>query len=303
MYVAMLQQKQSELRALEFLKSAEKDSNKFLPIIIINDATVESLKEIKKKYSEKVILDISRLEAESIEDLEEIIQMPDYSNFEILYPISVLVEGRSDLEPQYVKIDRNVITPFFKQWLLANLNLLPDFIIFDFKKIDGSVDNVLEGNVINIIKQLKNKSICVLSGAIPETVPAKADENYIQNRFEVELFQRISTSGGNNNKYIYGDYTTVSPNPSQGFVAIVQIKYTLKNKYKYFRNGIRRGSYDFVKVCNEIITSIPDFDPLICWGDEFIKQISDSSTNKGNPSTWASIGINKHISVCILENL
>src|SRR5690606_30244526 len=99
---------------------------------------------------------------------------------------------------------------------------------------------------------------------------------------------------------MFGDYSSVSPIISTGGRAIVQVKYTLDNDYWFVRNGLRQGNYDFVKVCQQI-ASLSGFDEKYCWGDEYIKSVVDDNTNKGNPSVWTSIGVNRHTVVCLNE--
>lgn len=102
----------------------------------------------------------------------------------------------------------------------------------------------------------------------------------------------------------YGDYTTISPIPisTDGpIIPIVQLKYTLENYYWFVRNGQRRGNYDFVSVCKEIAHNVPSFNPEYCWGDEYIQSVIDADVNKGNPSVWVSVCVNRHIQMCIDE--
>lgn len=46
---------------------------------------------------------------------------------------------------------------------------------------------------------------------------------------------------------------------------------------------------------------MPSFNPEYCWGDEYIQSVIDADVNKGNPSVWVSVCVNRHIQMCIDE--
>ncbi|MCM3742102.1 beta family protein [Oceanobacillus luteolus] len=192
-----------------------------------------------------------------------------------------------------------VVNTFFNQWLQSNYDKLPNKIILDFGFIE-SVSNDLVTSFAPILSLLKGKTVIVMSGAVPNSIPVASDENYKFPRIEKELFNEMKKISSNDTDLMFGDYSSVSPIISTGGRAIVQVKYTLDNDYWFVRNGLRQGNYDFVKVCQQI-ASLSGFDEKYCWGDEYIKSVVDDNTNKGNPSVWTSIGVNRHTVVCLNE--
>ncbi|WP_392391134.1 beta family protein [Oceanobacillus profundus] len=135
---------------------------------------------------------------------------------------------------------------------------------------------------------------------MPQSLPVSSEEDYHLSRIEKDLFNKIKTIVPHSN-LIFGDYTSVSPVIATGGRAIVQLKYTLEDEYWFVRNGLRRGNYDFVAVCKQI-ANLETFNERYCWGDSYIKTVVDENTNKGNPSVWTSIGVNRHIVVCLEES-
>ncbi len=307
MYIATLRPKEGELRALDKLKEYEFSNRSFIPNFIIGDFSSELLNSIKKKYEHDTLLDVRNLDVDDIETLEELLNNDtnDYSQFDIVYPIETLLYAENDMPSvKYVRISKRSINGFFIQWLNSNSSLLPNNIIIDFEDVDDKVPESLISSVIQIINQIGDKNVTILSGAIPQSLPVKANENYKLKRYEKELYNKICSLVDID--LIYGDYCTVSPRPLAAtgpIIPIVQIKYTLQDEYWFVRNGQRRGNYNFVAVCEEIVNTIPLFNPNYCWGSNFIQNVVDEYNNKGNPSVWASIGINHHIHFCIDETI
>lgn len=297
MYYATLRQKQGELRALKKLLEFGNDVQKFIPNIIINDATQETLDTIRKSYNNYVLLDVRNLDSDDIEVLEELLIQSNNSNFDILYPAEYLLTNSEQKQIKHIRINKSVVNPFFTQWLQSNKKTLPKTIMIDFEYIE-SVSEELISDFKPIIKLLNNRNIIIMSGAVPSRIPVSSDTDYYLNRIEKELFERIKVIAPNDSNLIFGDYSSVSPVLTTGGRAIVQIKYTLKDKYWFVRNGLRRGNYDFVSVCQKIVDQ-SDFNSNHCWADEYIKSVVDDNTNKGNPSVWTSLGINKHTVVCL----
>lgn len=307
MYVAALRPKEGELRALEKLSEFNLKDNSFLPMFIIGDFSSDILDSINRKYPHRALLDTRELDADDIETIEELLSKdPQYgSKYSIVYPIEKLLysdEDTSDID--YVRIPKNSINGFFIQWLNSNSSLLPDNVIIDFEEVDDKMPESLLSSVISILNQIQDRNIIILSGAIPKSLPVKSTINYTLPRYEKNLFQDIKSKV--EAELIYADYCTVCPNPivtSGPIIPIVQIKYTLDANYWFVRNGQRRGNYDFVAVCSDIISSAPNFDPDYCWGNDYIDSVVSGGKNKGNPSVWVSIGVNQHIHLCVDENL
>lgn len=246
-----------------------------------------------------VLLDVRDLDADEIYFLEKLLENDENSNFEILYPIEYLLENNDNNHLKYVRISKSVVNPFFTQWLSNNKGSLPQTVILDFEYIE-SVNSDLVSHFIPVLKSLKGHSIVIMSGAVPTTLPVSSEENYRIRRIEKDLFEEMKNFANDETILYFGDYTSVSPNISVSGRAIVQIKYTLDNDYWFVRNGLRRGNYDFVSVCREI-ANLEDFDPDFCWGDAYVQSVINENRNKGNPSVWTSIGINRHIMVCLNE--
>ncbi len=298
-YYATLRQKQGELRALKKLVEFKSDISQFVPSIIIKDAAQESLNDIRGSYTGFVLLDVRDLDSDDIYTLEELLENDNNSNFDILYPIEFLLNSNDRDHKSYVRISRSVVNPFFIQWLNSNQSTLPHTVMIDLEYIE-SVSTELISRFIPLLGSLRGHNIIIMSGAVPQSIPVSSEENYHIPRIEKDLFHELKNHVPNDSILYFGDYTSVSPIISTGGRAIVQIKYTLEEQYWFVRNGLRRGNYDFVSVCQEIANS-DGFDEEYCWGDEYIQSVINDSMNKGNPSVWTSIGINRHIVVCLDE--
>ena len=283
------------------LEPQYKNSDMFLPNIIISDSSREALQNIQKKFNSTILLDTRELSGDEIVDLEDIINTEDFSNYHINYNIETCINNWPINKFNYLKIPDQVLNEFFVQWVQANSSSFPENIMFDFGAVN---ENLLEDkiNIVSrIIDALGSKNYIICSGAIPNTVPVKADANYNLRRLEVEIFNKIAKKGIGN--YIFSDYSTVSPiaSTSEKVIPIVQIKYTLDTEYWFVRNGQRRGNYNFVHVCEQIVENASTFDKNSCWADQYIYDVYSNGQNSGNPSVWASLGINKHIVKCINE--
>ncbi|MEC1472231.1 hypothetical protein P9D31_07740 [Bacillus haynesii] len=298
MYYATLRQKQGECRALKALVEFKNDISQFVPNIIIKDANQESLDEIRKSYKGFVLLDVRDFEPEDIVLLEELLENDLNKDFEIMYPVEYILNNNGKEDKKYVRIDESVVNSFFIKWLNENQSSLPNRVMLDFKFIDSESSKISKFKPV--LESLKKHEIIIMSGAVPQNIPVSSEENYTLRRFEKDLFKMVEDLAPNNSTLYFGDYTSVSPILSTGGRAIVQIKYTFKDNYWFVRNGLRRGNYDFVAVCKEI-SNTPNFDQQNCWGDSFIQSVVDENVNKGNPSVWTSIGINKHIVTCLNE--
>lgn len=298
MYYATLRQKQGECRALKQLEEFENDISKFVPNMIIKDANQECLDDIRKSYKGFVLLDVRDFEPEDIVVLEELLENHLNKDFEIMYPVEYIADDNRKEDKKYVRIDESVVSPFFIRWLNENQSSLPNRVMLDFEFIDSESSKISKFKPV--LESLKKHEIIIMSGAVPQTIPVSSEENYTLRRFEKDLFKKVEALAPNNSNLYFGDYTSVSPILSTGGRAIVQIKYTLNDNYWFVRNGLRRGNYDFVHVCKEISNSF-NFDQQNCWGDSFIQSVVDENVNKGNPSVWTSIGINKHIVACLNE--
>jgi hypothetical protein len=299
MYYATLRQKQGERRALKQLEEFGSDTSKFIPNIIIKDADQDSLDEIRGSYSGFALLDVRDFETEDIVVLEELLEESQNTDFEILYPVEYILNNNGKENKKYVRIEDSVVNPFFISWLKENQSTLPSVVMLDFEFIDSGVSPKLT-KFKPVLQSLNNHEVIIMSGAVPQTLPVTSEENYLLRRFEKDIYNAAKEIAPENSKIHFGDYTSVSPILATGGRAIVQLKYTLEDDYWFVRNGLRRGNYDFVAVCNQI-TDLEDFDELSCWGDSYIKSVVDDNTNKGNPSVWTSVGINKHIVVCLNE--
>lgn len=299
MYYATLRQKQGELRALNKLIEFGNNVENFIPNLIINDATQESLDIIRRNYRNFVLLDVRNLNSDEIETLEELLEIPNNLGFDILYPIEFLLDNTNPERRKYVRINKSVVNPFFIQWLKNNKDSLSHTVMLDFEYIE-SVNNSLISQFTPIVRLLEERDIIIMSGTVPNSIPVSSEENYRIRRIEKDLFNEIKKIVPSSSKLIFGDYSSVSPIITTGGRAIVQIKYTLDDDYWFVRNGLRRGNYDFVAVCKQIVNQ-NDFDERLCWGDQYIKSVVDNNTNKGNPSVWTSLGINRHIVVCLNE--
>lgn len=210
----------------------------------------------------------------------------------------------------YIKVSKDYLTDtFFINWIKSNTSMMPDNIILDLGYVDSSSLKENLDIITSFLSIFKNvsKNVFILSGSIPESIPTKSTENYECPRVDYTLFKNIHDNCLNdpelsNLNILFGDYATVSPvqidYKDKVIIPIVQIKYTKLDKYILVRNGQRKGNYNLSKVCEEIV-NFAKFDKTHCWADKYIYELANSTdTNRGNPSTWASLGIEHHIILC-----
>lgn len=312
MYMPALKNKQGELRALQ--KSEEDGVKNILPLIEINEATEDVLKKISSKYSGNFVIDTHQLDGSDIIYLNELITTNNlFTKIEIAFPASILnsEDARSEIDNiNYIEIDKDYLgNSFFLDWLKHNKSSVPENIILNLEYIDSNslnADLTLITSFLNILEN-QSRNVFILSGAIPQPIPKKSTENYECRRTDFELFTSVLNLCSNNPKLadlkiLFGDYTTVSPiqtdYTNKVIIPIVQIKYTTQDKYILVRNGQRKGNYNLSDVCEEIV-NFQNFDKSHCWSDKYIFDLASSTdTNRGNPSTWASLGIEHHIMLC-----
>ena len=149
---------------------------------------------------------------------------------------------------------------------------------------------------------LGDRNIVILSGSIPKSVPENSSTDYIQPRYEKELYQLLSSLVSIDLQY--ADYCTIHPQiDNSGFGrAVVQIKYTLDTDYHFFRNGLFQGNYD-VRSLYQDISELPLFSSVLSWGDQYILENSEKEIPGGSPEYWVSIAVNHHIQWCLEENI
>lgn len=313
MYMPLLYTKQGELRALNELNS--NIARNIIPLLIFNDDPQTLLKKVAKKYPYPFLIDTRELDAEAIIELEQLLRDTDeYPDVEIAYPISVLInDSELSEQPNYVTIRKSDLNnDFFQSWLQNNINKLPQNIIIDLALVNQS--NILENQKLiqDFILKLKGnhrKTIFIVSGTLPNPIPVKSTENYRIERYDYALYKNIVNAPLNNNtdiNFVFGDYATVSPITNDyrdlPIIPIVQLKYTTRDQYILVRNGQRKGHYNLSKVCEEIL-NFPNFSETYCKADKFIFDLAKSdSNNKGNASTWATVGIEHHIVLCAEQN-
>lgn len=303
----VLRKKEGELRALNYI---DKDFDKIFPLMIINHATEDEINSILKKYNGRFLIDTRNLDSNDITLLQDILSSnPKYSNIKICYPISILLnDNRGYANNQYIIINKNdLLNTFFNTWLKNNLNKIPNNIILDVGFIDTQYRKT-EPIVENILNEFVNtfRSIYLVSSSIPSILHTKVNEDFVQSRYELKLFNDIKRKYKNSNfNLIYGDYTICAYTPvntkGKKIRAVVQLKYTTHDKYIFSRNGFRQGQYNFSKACNKIVL-LPEFNKDHCWADKYVYDLVKShDDNRGNPSVWVSLGIHHHIIICMLE--
>lgn len=312
MYMPALKNKQGELRALQ--QAELDDIQNILPLLQINEATEDVLTKISSKYNGKFLIDTRELEGSDIKYLHQLISdNTEFDKIEIAFPASLL-ESEDVLSEMgsidYIEVNKDYLeNPFFLSWLKSHISQIPNNIILDLGYVDSNYlqeDIELVTSFLTIFKHA-SKRVFILSGSIPAIIPTKSTENYECPRFDYELFKSISRDCSrdfklSNLEINFGDYTTVSPiqidYTDKKIISNVQIKYTTSDRYILVRNGQRKGNYNLSEVCDEIV-NFASFSKTHCWADRYIADLRDSTdTNRGNPSTWASLGIEHHIVLC-----
>lgn len=311
MYLCCLRDKDGERRALMNIEDELREN--FLPLVIMNDASKDELNLLLKKYSHQMLLDTRLLDVDDIGVLEEILDNPHYaSSIQMAYPIEHLLDDLTKMKrANYAKIAGNNLNTFFFKWALTNIQNLPKTLIFDFEYIDKSSMATLsfEKEFIDLLDALgkADSQVFILSGSVPYPIPAKMIETYVQDRYEITFFHNVIDQLEDSSHVHYGDYATIHPltlpppKPNSMPIPVVQVKYSTVDKFKFFRNGRRMGDYKFYEVCSDVVESIPNFDSNYSWGDEQIYNCHLAQANKGNPSVWASIGINHHVTLSLKE--
>lgn len=307
MYMPVLQKKAGELRALNYI---DENFDELLPLVIINSATEKEINSIIKKYNGNLLIDTRKLDSSEISELQGILSSNSkYSNIQICYPISVLLNDDiiyNDI--QYVIINKSDFSKSsFTIKLKSILNKIPNNIILDVGFINSKYTSK-EPIVENILNNLVNtsRSIYIISGSVPPNLHKKIYEDFVQYRYELDFFNDIKVEYKNSNfNLIYGDYTICPCEPNdfkeKHITPVVQLKYTTHDKYIFSRNGFRRGKYNFSEACNKIVC-LPEFNKDHCWADKYIYDLVKSSDdNRGNPTIWVSLGIHHHIITCMLE--
>lgn len=305
MYMPVLNKKQGELRALSKLPDTKLGNLK--PLIIIEDGSEESLDNIIAKYSGQFVIDTRKLDGSNIEYMNNLIASDKkYSNISITFPISYVASNTvKNLKYISVGID-SIQEVFFKQWFKSNLKVLPKNIIIDVGLVDDQSAQLYRDDLLDFIDLIpENHNIYIISGAIPPIIPKKSSIDYVFDRFDLNLFDEIKANYNGNNNLIYGDYTVVTPiltnYDGKAIIPIVQIKYTEAKRYNFIRNGQRKGNYSLSEVAQKI-TELNGFSENHCWADKYIYDLAVSTDeNRGNPSVWASLGIEHHIVMCIDE--
>lgn len=301
MYIATLQTKRGELRGLNLL-NLQNTNSEFIPNLIIKESTQEELDRILTAYEGNCLIDTRQLEFYEYDSLHQILaNEPNYDHLNIVYPLDYAMIH--DVIPtSYIRIFIPDLDDYSFTWLETNLIKLPQNIIIDFGYISSTPSQLNLFSVQKIITMLGNRNIVILSGSIPKSVPENSSTDYIQPRYEKELYQLLSRMVSIDLQY--ADYCTIHPQiDNSGFGrAVVQIKYTLDTDYHFFRNGLFQGNYD-VKSLYQNISKLPLFSSDLSWGDEYILENSKKEIPGGSPEYWVSIAVNHHIQWCLEENI
>ncbi|RID95137.1 hypothetical protein DYJ42_00185 [Streptococcus constellatus] len=297
MYIINLNPKQSERRAVSHLTGLSETD--FLPNFILSNEVKKYQQEISsiiQDYKLKFLVDTKNFSKNELPDLIQYINSVS-SNISLVYNLDNL--SNNTAVSDFLKISLTELNPIVSNWLVSDSQDIPQNIIFDFGYISKmpTIEDI--NKVSGAIRRLNTKNIIISSGAVPDVVPVKREENYSLQRYEKLLFNELQTL--THKKLIYSDYGTIHPLPmGKGFTATVQIKYTTSDNYIFVRNGQFRGNYKLFPVANEICKH-PIFDENHCWGEQLIQEIHVTGNNQGNPSIWVSIGLNHHIQLCIDE--
>lgn len=301
MYIATLQTKRGELRGLNFL-NLQNTNSEFIPNLIIKEPSQEELNKILDAYQGDCLIDTRQLEFYEYDSLHQLLDNEfKYNHLNIVYPLDYAMVN--DVIPNsYVRIFMPDLDDYSYTWLENNLDKLPHNIIIDFGYIQATPDHLSLFSVQNIIKILGNRNIVILSGSIPRSVPEDSNTNYIQPRYEKQLYNLLSSMVSTNLQY--ADYCTIHPQIyNSGFGrAVIQIKYTLNDDYHFFRNGLFQGKFD-VKSLYQNISKLPLFSPTLSWGDNYIEENSKKEIPGGSPEYWVSVAVNHHIHWCLEENI
>lgn len=311
MYLPTLRVKNGELQALkEFTKhtSTKDKTSSLLPNFVITDASQNELDKIMQSYTSHTLLDTRQLDSEEIIDLVELIKAKENEQFDIIFPLNLLIsEGIDDTinhdDVKYVAISNlKNISPLYLNGLKNYLNILPKNVILDLGYIDSSS---VTPELDNLIRLLSDKQVFILSGSVPAPIPVKSNVNYNQQMFSVELFNKIKGLNIIDNNHLnYGDYAVNHPIQDSNYdstfaIPIVQIKYTKSDKQHFWfvRNGQRKGDYDFRSVADAIVNDKNYVSNS--WGDYYLEEYLNGNKSVGNATTWTAISVNRHISLFV----
>jgi hypothetical protein len=148
------------------------------------------------------------------------------------------------------------------------------------------------------------RSVTLAGGNIPATLSGYTVGCTMLPRAELQLWTSLRAANLDYQLH-FGDYATIGPDATtEGIEGPVPInaKYTIRPDYAVFHGvktkgpGSKPRDQQYRAYAN-LIVKMPNRDPLAhCWGDQMIDAIARSATSApGNPASWVSYGVNRHI--------
>lgn len=150
---------------------------------------------------------------------------------------------------------------------------------------------------------------CGLPSKISDVVKTHS-EDYVP-RNEVAMWRHTIEHTPPAGKMIFGDYTIVTPDSVELDWRIIsrtigpKIIYALDTHWFIVRGGpFRLYGWDQYRDLARKVIQLPDFPSgSEMYGDQYIKTRADGHGTIGNPASWLSAGISRHLSVTLHTNL
>lgn len=307
MYMPMLNCKQSELGAIEAIDNSVK--SQLFPIFVLRPrsdskadkprilAPVPQVDKLMRIFPYPFLVDLSRLDEEGQTAIRSVLaNNPKYAS------VKELIRGVST-RTDYCLIDMATV-----QTAQLSSESLPRHVVLDF----GFVNKDLLGQAVvkatDFIESTQTAvdTYFILGGSIPKVLGVDRKTNWIQERFEKMLYERVvAATSLDKSLVIYADYTVISPalyiGEVQGWGATVQMKYTFPSRYFFARNGLFGGKYSIYDACHDLVSDL-EFDADHCATDPWYAQVvAKGLTKGGTPTQWLKHGIQHHLTLCAQE--
>lgn len=186
--------------------------------------------------------------------------------------------------------------------------LLPRHVVLDFGFVNKDLLGQAVAKATDFIESTQSvvDRYFILGGSIPKVLGVDRQTNWIQERFEKMLYERVVAAIDLDKSLVtYADYTVISPalyiGEVQGWGATVQMKYTFPSRYFFARNGFFGGNYSIFDACHDLVSD-PEFDADHCAADPWYAQVvAKGLTKDGAPAQWLKHGIQHHLTLCAQE--
>lgn len=198
-----------------------------------------------------------------------------------------------------------------KRGALAKVEIL---LLYDLRGVHGKDPLRLASQVSALDQKLSpyvaSTSIvasCGLPEKMSEVVSARS-ASYIR-RIELDVWTQLRTISARGNKFLLGDYTTVTPEHVELDWRLIfkmigpKIIYALKEEWFVTRGGSfeKSGRDQYYDLARQA-TKLADYPgPEYSFGDDYIYKRANETENHGSPGSWIAPCVNRHITLTSRE--